>query len=277
MTAKIDIKKSSRLKLDKNGYRAERIAVVTGVTGDPDEILFNAVNDGALPNIGDVHPVISAITLQNIQSEPLGGGQYRIVMSYFSDLGSESGSSNARFTANASTSSEETSRDINGVLMQTEYSVGGAFVSQYFVAELERPRMVFDFTYTAPNFPQSEIDNYVGFMNSVPWLGYAVNTILCSNIFVEDEGENFRVRFSFQYNSETWLFKAQTAYHFNVISAHPVRPDADLDLNTGTKEYAVFPSVDFTPLGFTFTGPRNFSVNAGAFRITGFDATLTVA
>ena len=62
MTAKIDIKKSSRLKLDKNGYRAWRVAIGSGVIGDPDEILYNAINDGELPNIGDTHPAIPGIT-----------------------------------------------------------------------------------------------------------------------------------------------------------------------------------------------------------------------
>ena len=277
MTAKIDIKKSSRLKLDRNGYRAERVAIVSGVTGDADAVLFNALNDAALPDIGDAHPVIDSINLQTVQSESMGGGQYRIIMSYFSDLGAEVGSSNARFTAASNTSTETIYQDINGDPMQSEYAAGTGLVSEYFPAEIEKPRLNLDFTYTSTNYPQSDIDKYSGKINSVAWLGYAVGTILCSGVYVEDDGDNYRVRFSFQHNVETWVFKAQVSYHYANISAHPVRPDPDLDLDTGIKLFDVYESVDFTPLGFTFTGPRYFAASGGAVRVTGIDAGLTVA
>ena len=277
MTVKIDIKRSSRLKQDRNGYRAERIAMVSGVTGDADAKLYNALNDAALPNIGDVHPEIPEITLQIIQTEPLGGGNYRVVMSYYSEVGSESGSENARFTAKATTSVEEVSRDINNNIMQTEYAAAGASVSQYFLAEIERPRMNLEFEYSATEFPQSEIDNYMGKINSVPWLGYAIETILCSAVHVEDDGSNFRVRFVFQYNKETWKFPGQVAYHFNVITAHPARPDSSLDLQRGEKLFDVYETADFTPLGFSFSGPINFKLLTGNVALTGSDATLTVA
>lgn len=277
MTAKIDIKKTSRLTQDRNGYRAERVAIVTGITGNADALLFNAMNDAALPDIGDSHPEISGITLQSMKSEPLGGGNYRIIMSYFSDIGSNVGSENARFVATATTSNEEVYRDINDNIMQTEYSVGGAIVSQYFTAEIERPRLSWQFTYTATDFPQYELDNYLGAINSVPWLGYAAETIMCSDIRVSDDGLNFRVVFSFQHNAEGWQFKAQVAYHFNTINAHPTRPDADLDLDTGTKVYPIYALADFTPLGFNFAGALNFGANAGRIALSSPDVTLTVA
>ena len=207
----------------------------------------------------------------------MGGDKYQVILEYFSDLGSQSGSNNARPMARANTSSEETHRDIHGELMETEYSVAGATVSQFFTGEIERPRIIYEFTYTTTDFPQSEIDAYSGKINSVPWLGYGIHTIQCTNIFVDDNGTDFRVRFTFQFNPETWIFNPVVAYHFNKITAHPTRPDPDLNLDNGTKLYDMFETVDFTPLGFNFSGPRNFSVSSGAISIAGFDATLTKA
>ena len=55
-------------------------------------------------------------------------------------------------------------------------------------------------------------------------------------------------------------------------------PDAELDLDTGIRKYTVYSSVDFSALGFTFDSVGyTAQYLTGKFRITGFDATLTVA
>ena len=277
MTVKIDLKSSSRLRLDKNGYRAERIAQVSGVTGNIDALLYNALNDAGLPNVGDVHPVIDNITLQTIETVDQGGGNYRVVMSYFNDLGTEAGIDNARYKGRVNASTEVIYRDRNGDVMQTEYLVEGLRVSEYFPAEIERAMLIMEFEYTDPFFPQAEINKYMGKINSTPWLGYAENTIYLAGISVDDQGENYSIKFSFQYNPETWIFSPTVAYHYNIIEAHPDRPDADLDLDSGTKDFEVYETVDFSPLGFKLTGPLDFQAGGGAFIVAGSPASLVVA
>lgn len=278
MTAKIDIKKNSRVKLDRDGYRAERIAIVSGVTGTAEQVLYNAINDSQLPDIGDAHPDIASITLQDLSCEPQGGGHYRIVMSYYKDSGQASTSASAEVRANTGLAVEETALDVNGDAMTAVYvTYGGGLVRQRFTAEVERPRIVFDFEYTSSNYPTEDINSYLGKVNSLAWNGYAPGTILCSAIDVDQSGANFRVRYSFAYRVDGWQFTGKLVYSLPVYLAEGA-PDYGIDLETGTKPFSVYKSVDFTPLGFTFdTINYTATYDKGRINIVGFDAVLTVA
>jgi len=276
MAAKIDIKKSARIRLDKNGYRAERVAIVTGVTGTAAQVLYNAINDSSLPDIGDAHPDVAEITLNDITCDPLGGGAFRVVMSYYKDSGATTSSSSAEARLVSGLSVEETHEDINGVPMDTRYSIiGNSFVSQRFTAEVERPRVSIQFEYTATGFPTSDIAKYLGKINSVTWNGYPPGTVLCSSIDVDQNGTNFRVTYSFTYRPEGWQFIAKVQYPpWDLVGT----TDENLDIETGLREYDVYRTVDFTPLGFALTAiSYPLVANQGVFSITGFDAALTVA
>jgi hypothetical protein len=277
MAAKIDIKKNSRIKLTAAGYRAERVAIVSGTTGTAAEVLFNAINDAALPNIGDAHPDISTITLNDIVCDPLGGNRYKVVMSYYKDSGTTTTSSAAEARLVSGLSVEETHTDIDGQTLDTSFFlVGGISIArQRFTAEVERPRMSIGFEYTATGFPTNDINKYLGKVNSTIWNGYPAGSILCSSIDVDQNGDNFRVSYNFTYRPEGWQFKGKAAYHPDDIAS---AIDPGLDAETGIREWQVYRTVDFTPLGFTLT-EIGFPLvaDSGAFKITGFDATLTVA
>jgi len=279
MAAKIDLKKTSRIRLTADGYTAERIAIVSGVSGTAAEVLFNAINDAALPDIGDAHPDISTITLNDISCEPFSGGTFKITMSYYKDSGTTQTSSSAEARAVAGLSVEETHVDINGQPLKTQYKTawGGAIVRQPFTAEVERPRMSFEFEYTTTGFPTSDTAKYLGKINSTNWNGYPPKTILCGSINVDQNGDNFRVRYSFAYRAETWKFVGKAVYS-PPLNPHPVEPDTALDLVTGVREFDVYRTVDFSPLGFTLTAiTYPLVANAGSIILTGHDATLTVA
>lgn len=279
MVAKVDIKESSRIQLDKNGYSAERVAIVSGVAGTAAEVLFNAINDSQLPDIGDAHPDVSNITLQKLSCEPLGGGRFRVLMTYFKDTGQTTTSSNAESRTSSGLAVEETHLDINGVALKTAYATGYGTVQtrQTYTAEVERPRIQFNFEYTAADYPTADLNKYLGKINSTAWNGYAPETILCAGIDIDQAGADFRVKYTFAYREETWQFLAKTRFSPPLI-AHPSDPDAALDLDTGTRVFDVYKTVDFTPLGFTLeTIDYTAQYNQGVFRITGSDAALTVA
>ena len=253
MAAKIDLKKSSRIVLDRNGYRVERVARVSGVTGAIEDLLHQAITDAQLPAKGDPHPTVAGITLNSLTAEPLGGGNYKVILSYYKDTGAASGSSNATVQANATTATEEIGTDAAGAVMTTTYqrATGPGQFEVYeprFTADIEKPRVTFDFEYTAAAFPKTEIDTYLGKINSAIWNGYAVRTILCTAINVSQSGDEYRVRFSFAYAEDTWDFVAKIKPFY---TSGMTTTDPALDLTTGTKTFIVYPQVDFTPLGFT--------------------------
>jgi len=277
MAAKIDIKENSQISLNRDGYRSQRVAIVSGVTGTAAEVLFNAINDAALPDIGDVHPEVSTITLQEVICAPLGGGQYKVTMTYYKDAGTSTGPSTAQPRATVAVGVEETSLDVNGVSMQTAYRAAGATFSQRFTAEVERPRITFEFEYIATSWPTSELTTYAGKVNSVAWNGYAAGSILCTGINVTPEGDNYSVVYSFAYRPEGWQYQAKTQQPAPLL-ASITNPDPELDLETGIRLYTVYSTVDFNALGFSFDSVGyTGQYLTGQFKITGFDATLTVA
>ena len=249
MTAILDIQENARISRDKNGYRVDRIAIVESVTGNADERLFNAINDAQLPDFGDAHPVITDIYLNDISADVIDPETVRVTLSYYDDPdNSESGSATTR--ASGTTAIEEVKLDTSGNAMVTRYAKGAFTFEERFSAEVERPRVTFDFEYSSSSFPQSTIDTYLGKINSAIWNGYPIKTILCTAVNVSQQGSEYSVTVSFAHNVDTWVFKARTSKS-PVLLAHPTDPDASLDLINGVRDFEVYTQVDFTPLGLT--------------------------
>jgi len=282
VATKIDIKNAARLRRDKNGFRAERIAIVSGVAGVKEDLLYNALNDAGLPSIGSAHPNVPSIQLQESSVEPMGGGQYRVILSYYRDTGVVTGSAQAESKTRTGLAIEETNLDINGQPLKTQYSaglVGGPVrVFQRFTAEVERPRMVHEFEYTASQYPTADINNYLGKVNSAVWNGYAIGAVLCNAINVDQSGAEFRVTYQFAVKLEGWTFNAKTVYPPPLRPIQGTEIDNALDLEKGIRPFDVYRSVDFNPLGFTLKVLAfNLLADSAIIQIQGKDATLTVA
>lgn len=257
MTATLDIIENTSISLDKDGYRVERIAIVEGVTGATNsEKIYNAINDVQLPNLGDAHPDIASITLNDIQGRVIDNQTVEVTLSYYSDHGAATGSANATVRASSGTTEEETNTDIysNRLHFYTNFNTASGFTfdSGVFTAEVQQPRLVIDFEYTSTTFPYDEIKQYMGKVNSIPWNGYPAKTILCTAINANEEGDNYRVSFSFAHKKETWQFYAALKSNNMTLpgSDHATKPDALVDLYAAAKFFDVYESVDFTPLSF---------------------------
>ena len=252
MAAALDIKENARISRDKNGYRVDRIAIVTGVTGTASQRLYNAINDIGLPNYGDVHPDIAGIYLNDITADVIDPETVRVTMSYYNDPSdAEGGETSVRVSAG--TTIEEVTTDILGAAMETEYTVteeifNWTTVKPTFTADVEIPRLTFDFETTSATLPKTSMDTYHGKINSAIWNGYAIGTILCAAVNIDQQGDEFKIRYSFIYNADTWKFLAKVPDAPGNIAS---TTDLDLDILTGIKEFDVYESVDFTPLGFT--------------------------
>lgn len=243
-------KVSSRVSKDATGLRIDRVAHVTGVTGDADERLINALADASMPDIGDAHPVATGIFLREITGRVIDPATVEVTLSYYYEQGAETGSSNATSSASATTTFEETKFDKDGNQLVTQYVASGVTVSRdSFTAEVERPRITFEFEYRSATFPKTDINSYLGKINSATWNGYAVETILCTAVNVQQNESDYTVRFSFAYNADTWAFNARTTYQ--PTSDHPTDPDSDLNKTTATRPFDVYDTVSFASLGFT--------------------------
>ena len=252
---KIDIKTASVWRRDKTGDRATRIAHITGFDPGvtPDAVLKAALDDPIMPQYGDAHPQDASITVQSITVRALGGGTFQAQIEYFTDPGSATGSANATASVSAATTLEEIGTDASGNALQTSYTVTNSSFSwtlmqPRWTAEVERPRITYQFEYTSATFPKTEIDTYLGKVNSLTWNGYTARKILCTAIDVQQTGTTYRVRFGFALNDNTWDFVGVAPDAPGNIASSG---DGGFNITTGTKTFQVYSSVDFTPLGFT--------------------------
>lgn len=251
---KIDIKKASEWRRDKNGDKAVRVAQITGFDPavNPDQVLKAALDDPLMPQFGDAHPQDANITVQSITMRALSGKIYEAQIEYYTDPTSVVGSANASARVYSGTVREEVTKDISGNPLSTQYvvvnsSFSWTLMQPRWTAEVERPRLTFEFQYLSNTYPGTEIDTYNGRVNSAVWNGYAARTILCMGVDAEQVGTQWNVRFSFALNIDTWDFIATAPDAPGNISGSS---DGGLNLTTGTKTFQVYPSADFTPLGF---------------------------
>lgn len=249
MTAILDILDGS-ISRDKDGYQHSRFAIVESVTGNADARMYNALQDPQLPQYGDAHPTIPGITLNNISGSIIDNETIKVTLSYSVKQGEENGSSNASVRVSAGTTFEEVKTDGTGATMETEYwtDLNSVQNIETFITEVEKPRLTFDFEYTESAFPKTAIDTYHGKLNSTIWNGYAVGTILCVAVSVDQQGSEYKIRMSFTYNQDGWKFIGKIS---SAVSNVTTWTDPLLDQLTGTKTFDVYESVDFTPLGFT--------------------------
>ena len=256
MAVQIDLKRNSRISRDKNGIRAERIAIISGVTGNVDALLLNALNDASMPQYGDAHPSIAGIAVQHIDVRPAGGGKYHAVIAYYNDPASEATASNATASVSGATVLEQTENDAGGFRLEARFAdaLGVYDKQKFWTCEVERPRFTLEFAYVTSVFPKAEIDQYLNTVNSAVWNGYSPKTVLCTAINVSQAGNDYRVRFSFSHNPDTWQFVGAVKGFALPLTAHSTSPDADIDLNTGIKLFDVYRPVDFSPLNFTLGG-----------------------
>ena len=257
MTAILDIVENTSISHDKDGYRVQRIAVVESVTGTASARIYNAINDAQLPAIGDVHPDISSIKLQNKTGQIIDADTVRVVLEYYDDPENEVGIANASIGVYSSVSAEETDYDINGEPLYTHYSSGGNFVSyDPMTAEVERPRKTIRFDWIDTAYPRALVDNFEGAINSTSWNGYAPETVLCAGFDVREQGTNYRISAEFVYEPETWKFIGRPGQIVEFpLGDYPVpTPDTELDKTTGERPFDVYRQIDFNSMGLTIGG-----------------------
>ena len=262
MTIQIDITEGTTINHDADGYSLDRMAIVTGVTGSANARIYNAVNDAGLPSLGDAHPTITDIYLNNKRGDALEPEVVQVTLSYSSIRGYP-GTTNTLKSASASTSPQTVTADKDGTDMFALYQTDADFAKvppvatkENFRISIESPRAQFEFEYTiddsplATAFPNALIDTYLGKVNSVAWNGYGVRTILCTAINITQQGAGYRVGISFMYNPDLWEYNAVIAVPTSDLES-TYTSDPTLDYGTGIKNFKVYKEVSFAALGLT--------------------------
>ena len=257
MTVKLDIKANSRVIQDRNGFRAERVAHL--YDDDPAtiiavEALPEALQDPAIPSLGDVHPEIAGIYLVSKEVTAASKGIYRIDLVYADDPGYP-GSLNDGKRASATLTSKPARTGYLGVRFTADYvSVADqnndpqTTTTENFTAQVEKPRAEFEFSYTSATFPKTDIDTYLGTINLNAWNGYAAETVLCTAWNVQQRGDDWDVSVSFSYDPDGWDFTAVAAVPPSQIISSTT---PGFSTTTGEISFQVYEPRNFDLLGFT--------------------------
>ena len=143
--------------------------------------------------------------------------------------------------------------------MLAKYAVSATLRQKYFTAEVEAARNTLNFTWRETNYPRALVDYLTGRVNDAAWNGYAAKSLLCTNVSVREESEDYEVTASFAYEPETWIFKA-SVFGTDTADALPLLdytgdPDGVLDHSLGIKEFDVYETADFSVTGISIPGP----------------------
>ena len=129
-------------------------------------------------------------------------------------------------------------------------AIDSTVTTEYFTANVEKPQTSYTFEYTVagPTFPKTTIDTYLGHVNSTIWNGYAAESVMCSNVEVTQQGQDYRVSITFVYNVSGWVFNAVIAVPMTQIDS----VGGDVDSTTGVKVFPlIYPAAEFNNLSLT--------------------------
>lgn len=258
-TVNIDITEGTTISRDANGDRVERVALVTGVAGVADLRIQAAIDDAGLPNIGDVHPSIPEIYLTSIRGDALDSETVRVTLTYTNEPGYPL-SLNVKKSVSATTTPQPTTTDKDGIDMWAIYETLSdvaqtppVATKENFTANVETPMASIEFEWTIDNspgttpYPQSVINNNLGYVNSGTWNGYPARSVLCTAVSVYQQGLGYRVSASFSYNPQLWEYNAMVAVPVNQIDSST---DPTLDTSTGIKNFKVYGEAAFADAEF---------------------------
>ena len=237
---------------NRQGKKAVRIAVVDGLDGDPDEILYLASVAEGMPAYGSAHPSIPGLFLYEINPEAIGAGQARVRLVYEPWRGTPPEGSAPAIVVGATVEQHTTHLDVNDEVMVVEYT-DDAEVTHYQTptASVLCPKVSFELTRREDAAPGAKVKAYVGKVNTAGWdvdPSAAARTWLCTGIVgrSSDGGDTYDVTYSFLYRDDAPEGNWDSMQQY--IDPQTGRPPSDLVDGVGRIIYVVRVEANFDAL-----------------------------
>jgi len=214
MAVKLDIIDGNRGRITHDGWEFDRIATVTGLTGDGHARLYEASTVAGMPQLYSVHPSVPFCYLmeksvESIDSETV---QFRL---YYKSAQVQLDT----IEIGGTLSQGETSKDVYGNRIEVgykypaDYQLNTALQGQSHwqggTCTVLLPQHSIIKSRREFYNPSSIAKEYLGAVNSGPWsldMTAAARTWLCTGIVgrSSDGERTYSVTYSFQYNADTW-------------------------------------------------------------------------
>lgn len=192
---------------DSSGVKVTRKFLITGLNDNAPRKLYQAAMLPDLPQRGQAHPnipnlVVETVSIQPAPSSPTKAHATVVYQTISSTNITPSEGAEATLDYGATISSVERDRDKNGDEMILTYDGRD---NQPFIANVQAAFPYLTLSRREPKpFNTLKVKQFVGAVNSVPWIGDPARTWLCSAIRATLDGDAFRVNYEFQFNRFTW-------------------------------------------------------------------------
>jgi hypothetical protein len=262
-----DVIDGSRGELTVHGWDLERIAIVTGVSGDGHAKVINATNDAGMPNIGDAHPSRSTCYLTRISPEQLTSEEVHFRL-YYSDRGiAEFGWAPDTIQGNCTVSQQDVNVDADNYLTQVSYTYPADYAYDANLANTEVihtqfvPKLIPELILTIKKIeysnPSAVAREYIGTVNLAGWAGdwtATARTWLCTGIdwISHNQGISYEVVYTFQYRPDGWDST------LNFIDPHTNEVPPDIDTNPSA--YGVRPGPPYCVTSYQMYTMKDFGL-----------------
>lgn len=201
------------------GLELQRNAIVTGLSGSPDVIIYNALQEPGVPNQGDSHPSIPDLYVTNVTATPLENSntQAWLIITYGPPNATTyvpNETNPAQIETGATIVQRQTNLDRFGDLITVTYSnpdkldANNQPFEDTIVAtvELQEPQVYLRLSRKEPEDPELKASLFVGTTNLTPFRGDGPFKWLCTAITGSSPngGLDWDVRYEFQRNPSDW-------------------------------------------------------------------------
>lgn len=254
-----DLVEGAKLELTAEGYRAERVFHVAGLTGTSSAKVLAALDNAAIPNRGDAHPDISGIQAWHHEARALTDERVEIRVVYHRPTyGSSQPDDESQIIVGTSLQQTLVHEDIYGDLIVCEYTPSGSGASviyQPVKASKLAPRSSITFIRREYESPANKSADYTEKVNEAGWdfdPQAGPYTWLCTGIKGRstDGGATYMVTYTFLYNgtAPTYNWDALVEYVDPATGKPPGGPIDGLVDGVGRKIVPIYLAANFNDL-----------------------------
>lgn len=242
-TVILDTIEGSSMSVTPAGYVITRGCLISGVTGNANERVYNALADAGIPAIGAAHPVAALSAYKaarkNILSADESNSIFRIAVEYELPTKTFTIDGDPIWSNAVATEAKQKNSDINGDPLVVTYDGK----PQTGTAEVMQPGVVLKAERLESANPLSIAVDYVGFVNSDTFQGFLPGFLLCTRIEGSGNDEaGWKVTYEFQYNIDQWLSTIVYEDENGVVPA-------DITVSDGIEVYDMYDEIAFSGLG----------------------------
>lgn len=204
MTVRLDLE-GSRGEQTANGWRFDRLCIVSGLTGSAAKRLVRATQTSGVPKLGSIYPGVANCRLKAIIPEGLGASNVRLRLIYEPEDKAEETLDLADVEIGSTLTSAQVSSDYRGTAITVTYTDADGIVhTQGAEVSAFLPNTTIVISQTENQSPGTKAKKYVGLVNAGGWKRDPAAhrwEWLCTGIIGRrnPDRKTYRVTYSFQY------------------------------------------------------------------------------